>query len=220
MNRAQEQKILDGLRQAVIDGDVQGTEELARKTIKEGMDPLIALEEGLGKGMSIVGDCFGKGETFLPELVIGADAMQAGTNILVEELKSRGIKRKSRGKFLIGTASGDIHYIGKTLVATLLTTNGFEVIDIGEDKSAENFVEVVRQHRPDIVGISALLITTMLYQREVIEALSQADLRSVKVMVGGGPVTAEWAEEIGADAYGMNAADAVTKARALMDLNE
>lgn len=221
MNREQEQGLLEALKQAVIDGDAQKAEELATKAVEEGMDPLLALEEGLGKGIKIVGDGFGKGEMFLPELVSGADAVQAGTKILTEELKNRGMARKSMGTFLIGTATGDIHFIGKTLVATLLTTNGFEVVDIGEDKSAENFVDAVQQHQPDIVGISALLTSSMLAQREVLKALSEANLRSqVKVMVGGGPVTAEWAEEIGADAYGINAYEAVTKAKALMGRDE
>lgn len=221
MNREQEQGLLEALKQAVINGDTQEAEELAKEAVEEDMDPLLALEEGLGKGIKIVGDGFGKGEMFLPELVSGADAMQAGTKILTEELNSRGMARKSVGTFLIGTAAGDIHFIGKTLVATLLATNGFEVWDIGEDKSAEDFVEAVQQYKPDIVGISALLTTSMLAQREVLKVLSEANLRSqVKVMVGGAPVTAEWAEEIGADAYGINAYEAVTKAKALMGLNE
>ncbi len=221
MNREQEQGLLKALQQAVIDGDTQETETLAKKAVKEGINPLLALEEGLGKGIRIVGDGFGKGEAFLPELIGGADAMQAGAKILQEELKSRDMVKKSTGKFLIGTATGDIHFIGKALVATLLITHGFEVMDIGEDKSARDFVDAVRQYQPDIVGISALLTTSMLAQRDVIEALSEANLRSqVKVMVGGGPVTAEWAEEIGADAYGMNAYEAVTKAKTLVGFNE
>lgn len=222
MDKEQEQKLLDGLRRAVIEGDVQGAEDLARKTIKKGIDPLLALEKGLTSGITFVGNCFGNGEMFLPELVISADAIQAGTKILLEEINNKGLEiRSSRHKFVIGTAEGDIHYIGKNIVATLLTANGFEVIDIGEDKTTENFVEAVIQHRPGIIGISTLLSTSMLCQREIIEALIEADLRrSVKVMVGGGPVSADWAEEIGADAYGINANDAVVKAKALLDVNE
>ncbi len=220
MNREQEQGLLKALQQAVVDGDTQETEALAKKAVQEDIDPLLALEEGLGKGIRVVGDGFGKGEMFLPELIGGADAMQAGTKILTEKLKSRGMARKPVGKVVIGTAAGDIHIIGKALVTTMLTINGFEVLDIGEDKSAAAFLEAVRQHQPNIVGISALLTTSMITQKEVVQVLSEAGLRSqVKVMVGGGPVSQEWAEEIGADAYGMNAHEAVIKAKALLSID-
>ncbi len=221
MNREQEQGLLDALRQAVVDGDIQETEALARKSVQEGIDPLLALEDGLGKGIKIVGDGFGKGEMFLPELIGGADAMQAGTKILTEKLKSTGMAKKPAGKIVMGTAAGDIHIIGKALVTTMLIVNGFEVLDIGEDKSAADFLEAIRQHQPDIVGISALLTVSMITQKEVVQALSEAGLRSqVRVMVGGGPVNQEWADEIGADAYGMNAYEAVTKAKTLMGFND
>jgi len=221
MNREREQGLLKSLQQAVIDGDIQETEALANKAVQEGIDPLLALEEGLGKGIKTVGDGFGKGEMFLPELIGGADAMQAGTKILTEKLKSTGMAKKPAGKIVIGTAAGDIHIIGKALVTTMLIVNGFEVLDIGEDKSAADFLEAIRQHQPDIVGISALLTISMITQKEVVQALSEADLRSqVKEKVGGGPVNQEWADEIGADAYGMNAYEAVTKAKALMGFND
>lgn len=221
MNREQEQGLLKALEQAVVDGDIQETEALANKAVQEGIDPLLALEEGLGKGIKIVGDGFGKGEMFLPELIGGADAMQAGTKILAEKLKSTGMAKKPVGKIVIGTAAGDIHIIGKALVTTMLIVNGFEVLDIGEDKSAADFLEAIRQHQPDIVGISALLTISMITQKEVVQALSEAGLRSqVKVIVGGGPVNQEWSDEIGADAYGMNAYEAVTKAKTLMGFND
>lgn len=221
MNREQEQGLLKALQQAVVDGDIQETEALANKAVQEGIDPLLALEEGLGKGIKIVGDGFGKGEMFLPELIGGADAMQAGTKILAEKLKSMGMAKKPVGKIVIGTAAGDIHIIGKALVTTMLIVNGFEVLDIGEDKSAADFLEAIRQHQPDIVGISALLTISMITQKEVVQALSEAGLRSqVKVIVGGGPVNQEWSDEIGADAYGMNAYEAVTKAKTLMGFND
>lgn len=221
MNREQEQGLLKALEQAVVDGDIQETEALANKAVQEGIDPLLALEEGLGKGIKIVGDGFGKGEMFLPELIGGADAMQAGTKILAEKLKSMGMAKKPVGKIVIGTAAGDIHIIGKALVTTMLIVNGFEVLDIGEDKSAADFLEAIRQHQPDIVGISALLTISMITQKEVVQALSEAGLRSqVKVIVGGGPVNQEWSDEIGADAYGMNAYEAVTKAKTLMGFND
>lgn len=220
MNREeQKQELLDALKQAIISGDTEKTVQLAKKAIKEGVDPLLALEEGLGKGIKTVGDAFGAGETFLPELIIAADAVKAGTQILTEELKRRGIERKAIGTVVIGTAAGDIHDIGKTIVATLLVANGFEVYDLGADLSPEKFVGAVRQYKADIVGISSLLTMSMISQPEVLKALSEANLRDkVKVMVGGGPVTANWAEQIGADGYGVNAAEAVTKAKAFMGL--
>ncbi len=221
MNSKQEQELLEALRQAVIDGDMQAAEEQAKKAIKEDIDLLLAMEQGYGKGIKIVGDGFGNGEMFLPEMIAAADAMQVGNKILLHELKNRGIDKKATGKYVIGTAEGDIHIIGKTLVATMLTVNGFEVVDIGEDISAESFLEAVRVHDADILGISVLLTTSMGTVPDVIQALSEANLRSqVKVMVGGGPVTEEWAKEIGADAYGVNAYEAVEKARLLMGFEE
>jgi methylmalonyl-CoA mutase cobalamin-binding domain/chain len=154
---------------------------------------------------------------FLPELIISAEAMKAGTRLLTVDLGGKGIVRKPLGTVVIGTVAGDIHDIGKTIVATLLTANGFEVVDLGVDVPAERFVESAIRHKADIVGMSSLLSTTMVKQRKVMQALSDANIRSkVKVMVGGAPVTAEWAKEIGADAYAVNAADAVTMARTLM----
>ena len=219
MSTAEKQGLLQALQQAVISGDTEETERLAKTAIKEGVDPLVALEEGLGKGIKAVGDAFGAGETYLPELIIAADAMKAGTVILTEALKAKGIERKAVGTVVIGTATGDIHDIGKTIVATLLAANGFDVVDLGVDVSPGEFVEAVREHEADVLGISSLLTMSMVTHPEVLKALEEANLRGqVKVMVGGGPVTAEWAEQIGADAYGVNAHEAVTKARALLGL--
>jgi len=221
MNKEQEQGLLKALQEAVISGDPQNAEQVAKKAVKEGIDPLLALEEGLGKGISTVGDCFGAGTMFLPELASAADAMQAGTKIFVEELNKSGVERKVVGRVVIGTAAGDVHDIGKTLVATMLVVNGFEIYDLGTDNSAKKFVEAVRQYQPDIVGISALITTAMVGQRDVLEALAEYNLRSkVKVIVGGGPVTAEWAEQIGADGYAVNAVEAVTMIKALMGINQ
>jgi len=218
--KEKEQKLLDALQQAVIQGDAVKTDHLAKAAIEQGVDPLLALEEGLGKGIRMVGDAFGKEELFLPELIIAADAMKAGTSILAAELKKRGVERKPIGTVVIGTSSGDIHDIGKTIVATMLTANGFDVYDLGVDVSPEKFVAAVKQHNANIVGISSLLTTSMINQPEVIKALMEANLRDkVKVIIGGGPVSAEWAEMIGADGYGVNAAEAVVKVRALLSLD-
>lgn len=217
--KEKEQTLLEALQQAVIQGDVEKTDQLAKAAIEQGVDPLLTLEEGLGKGIRIVGDAFGKEEMFLPELIIAADAMKAGTRILVAELKRRGVERKPIGTVVIGTAAGDIHDIGKTIVATMLTANGFEVYDLGVDVSPEKFVAAVREYKADMVGISSLLTMSMINQPEVIKALVEANLRDqVKVIVGGGPVTAEWAKQIGADGYGVNAAEAVEMIRVLLGL--
>ncbi len=215
MNR---QILFEALQQAVVDGDPPEAKRLAQQAIVENADPLLALEEGLGKGIKTVGDAFGSGEMFLPDLIIAAKAMKEGTDVLVEELRRRGVERKSVGTVVIGTCAGDIHDIGKTIVATLLTANGFRVFDLGVDVSTDRLVATAREVEADILALSALLTTTMVQQRTVIKAVHQAALRC-KVMVGGGPVTQSWAEQIGADAYGRNAAEAVVEARLLMGLN-
>jgi corrinoid protein of di/trimethylamine methyltransferase len=217
MGKGNTAQLLNDLRQAVISGHIKETEKLSLLSIEERIDPFIAVEEGLSRGIKFVGDSFGRGELYLPDLIMAADAMKVGTAILSEEMKKRGGGKSSLGKFVIGTAKGDIHDIGKTIVATLLTANGFEVNDIGIDISEEKFVESVREYKADIIGISSLLTTTMPAQGATIVALKEANIRDrVKVMVGGAPVTKQWAERIGADAYAVNAADAVVKAKILM----
>ncbi len=210
-----QQELFEALRQAVVNGDSEETKRLSKKAIEEKVDPLLALEEGLSKGIKTVGDAFGSGEMFLPDLIISADALKEGTNILVEELKRRGVERKPIGTVVIGTCEGDIHDIGKTIVATMLTASGFQVFDLGVNVPTDQLLAKAREVDADILALSALLTTTMVNQRTVIEAVHQAGLKC-KVMVGGGPVTQSWADKIGADAYGRNAAEAVTEARALM----
>jgi trimethylamine corrinoid protein len=211
-----EEKIIEGLKNAVINYDVEGAGELAKKALDLGIDPIRAIEEGLAKGIREVGEKFAKKELFLPELIMAAETMKNCLKVFEPELQSRKIERKSLGKVLIGTVAGDIHDIGKTIVAALLTANGFEVIDLGVDVSAQTFVKGAKELRPQIVALSALLTTSLPQQREVIENLKKEGIRNdVKVMVGGAPVGIEWAEEIGADGYGANATEAVDVAKRL-----
>jgi corrinoid protein of di/trimethylamine methyltransferase len=168
-------------------------------------------------GMNVVGEKFGSGEYFLPDLIIAADGMQQAMALLEPELRARQQSVESAGTMVIGTVKGDIHEIGKSLVGTMLSANGFKVHDLGVDVPTEKFVAAVRETGANLVGLSALLTTTMTVQKQVIDALSAAGLRQqVKVMVGGAPVTRSWAEEIGADAYAEDAMSAVTMARQLV----
>jgi len=212
-----EAEIIKGLENAVINYNIEAAVELAKKALDAGIDPVKAIEEGLAKGIREVGEKFGRKEIFLSELIMAAEAMNSGLKVLEPEIKKRKTERKSLGKVLIGTVAGDIHDIGKTIVAAMLTANGFEVIDLGVDVSVETFVEKVREIQPHILALSALLTTSMPMQKEVIEALKKAGLRHrVKVMIGGLPVTSKWAEEIGADGYAANAAEAVEVAKKLV----
>jgi corrinoid protein of di/trimethylamine methyltransferase len=209
--------IYDKLAQAVIDGEVEDAEELARQALELGLDPLTCINEGLTKGIKRVGELFSSGEFYLPELVIGADVMKAALAIL-EPVMLAGQNRDFVGKVVLGTVKGDLHEIGKTLVGTMLIANGFQVIDIGVDKSSEDFIVAIQESQASIVGASALLTTTMLQQRKLIEALEEAGLRDqVKVMVGGAPVTANYAKDIGADGYAEDAISTVDLAYRLID---
>jgi trimethylamine corrinoid protein len=210
--------ILKKLGEAVRNFDEELSRSLAEKAVEMGVDPVEALEEGLAKALREVGDRFGRGDAFITELIAAAQAMEAGAEVLNKEIVRRGASRKAVGRFLIGTVEGDIHSIGKNIVATMLSAAGFEVVDIGVDVKAEDFIEKVRELKPDILGLSALMTTTMVKQKEVIKALRDADLRDgVKVIVGGAPVTEDWVDEIDADACGLDAGSAVQTALGLME---
>jgi corrinoid protein of di/trimethylamine methyltransferase len=209
------QEILEKLTQAVIDGEPEDAEDLARQALAAGLDPLDCINRGLTPGIDRVGELFATGEYFLPDLILGGDAMKAALSIL-EPALTENQERQIVGKVVLGTVAGDLHEIGKTLVGTMLTANGFEVTDIGIDQPATEFVRAVKDTGATLVGASALLTTTMLHQREVIEALREAGLRdTVKVMVGGAPVTESWADQIGADGFAEDAISAVTLAKRL-----
>jgi len=215
------EKLIEDLRNAVINYDAEGAENLAKKALSMNIDPLKVIEEGLTVGIREVGEKFANGEIFLPELIMAAEAMKKALDVLLPELKKTGKERKVLGKVVIGTVAGDIHSIGKNIVASMLIANGFEVYDIGEDVPAEKFVEKVKELKPNIVGLSALMTTTLPEQKKVIEALKREGLRDkVKVIIGGAPTSMEWAEEIGADGWAPDASEAVKVAKKLLRISE
>jgi corrinoid protein of di/trimethylamine methyltransferase len=211
------EEIFQKLAQAVVDGEPDDARALAEQALAMGLDPLACIDQGLTRGIQRVGELFSSGEFFLPELIIGADTMKAALEVL-EPAMLADQKREVVAKVVLGTVKGDLHEIGKTLVGTMLTANGFQVIDIGVDKPVEDFIVAIKESGATIVGASALLTTTMLEQRKLVEALKQAGLREqVKVMVGGAPVTASFAEEVGADGFAEDAISAVSLAFRLAD---
>lgn len=211
------EELFAAMTQSIIAGEADDAAELARQALAQGIDPLAAINQGYVPGVQHIGQEFSCGNAFLPELVMAGEAMKAAIAVLEPEMARQGVARTLEGRVVLGTVRGDIHEIGKTLVGTLLTAHGFEVYDLGVDVEVSRFVEKVRQVNADLVGLSALLTTTMVVQRQVIQALDEAGLRpGVQVMVGGAPVTRQWAAEIGADGYAEDATGAVDLARELM----
>jgi len=215
-----DQILFEDMSNSVINGDLEEATRLSQQVIAQGISPLEAINKGFVAGIDYVGAQFGAGEMFLPELVMAAEAMKAAIAVLEPELNRQGTERKSLGNIVIGTVRGDIHDIGKTLVATLLSASGFQVMDLGCDVTIETFIEKCRQTNADIVGLSAMLTTTMVYQKDIIKAFEEAGLRSkIKIMVGGAPVTQNWAMEIGADGFSEDAFGAVSLAKHLLSLS-
>jgi len=205
------------MAQSIIDGDTDLAVELANQAIAAGIDPLDAITNGFVKGVNRVGESFACGQAFLPELVMGGEAMKAAVAALEPEMQKRGTRRQVIGKVVLATVEGDIHEIGKTLVGTMLSAAGFEVVDLGVDVPTARIVATTKEVNADIVGLSALLTTTMVKQKEVIDALDKQGLRrKVKVMVGGAPVTLDWVRMIEADGYSEDAIGAVTVAKQLV----
>jgi corrinoid protein of di/trimethylamine methyltransferase len=211
------ERLFEELAQAVIDGLPEKAQALAQEALDAGIEPLAAIDQGLKPGMDVVGEGFAQGELFIPDLMMSGEAMKAGIAALESELLKRKQQRQVLGKVVIGTVQGDIHEIGKTLVATMLAASGFEVHDLGVDVSPQQFLDKVREVEPDVLGLSALLTTTILSQETVILMLKEAGLRDkVRVIIGGVPASLEWAEEIGADAYAENATEAVDVIKGLV----
>lgn len=206
------------IKSSVIEGEPDKIDYLIHEALNSGLEPLEIIDQGLMPGMNVVGERFSRGEYFLPHLVIAGKVMQNAMKLLEPELVAREQTKKSSGTVVIGTVMGDIHEIGKSLVAIMLTANGYTVHDLGVNVPTESFIAKIKETGAELVGLSALITTTMTVQREIIEALIEAGIRhQVKVMVGGTPVTPEWAESIGADGYGEDALAAVTLAGDLME---
>ena len=211
------EELFEAMCQSVIDGDPDEAMELARESLTEGVDPLESIDKGYVPGIHHVGDRFHTGEMYLPDMMAAARAMQQAITVLEPEMLARASKRQVVGRVVIGTAKGDIHEIGKNLVGMMLTADGFEVHDLGVDVSPERFVDKVREVDADVVGVSALLTTTMTNMKAVVDAVKASDLAGkAKVMIGGAPVTQSFCDEIGADGYAPDAASAADLAKSLL----
>jgi 5-methyltetrahydrofolate--homocysteine methyltransferase len=208
-------EIVSELRQAVVRGDMAQAKALAEQALKTGEDPAVLLNEALISGMEHVGELFKANEVYVPEVLLSAKSMQQAMQVLKPSLVKGGIK--PRGTVVVGTVRGDLHDIGKNLVAMMLEGAGFEVVDLGNDVPPERFVEAAVEHKADLIGMSALLTTTMYTMKETIDILKHhRDAPAIRTMIGGAPVTASFAREIGADGYGSDAATAVDLAKKFM----
>ena len=210
-------ELYEKMAQSIIEGDADASSALAKEAIAAGIHPLDAITKGFVIGVNTVGDAFGRGEAFLPELVMAGEAMKAAVAVLDPELKMLGSERRMLGKVVIATVEGDIHEIGKSLVATMLGASGFEVYDLGVDAPSDKIIGKALEVNADIIAMSALLTTTMIRQKEVIEELEKEGLRNkFKVIVGGAPITRDWVKTIGADGYSEDAVGAVAIAKQLL----
>jgi corrinoid protein of di/trimethylamine methyltransferase len=211
--------VIAELKEAVVQGKPDKAVAAAQRVVELQIDPIEAFELGLKSGISEVGDGFAAGDLFLPDLVLSAETMKAAAEILEAEISRSGTKRSEVGKVVLGTVQGDLHDIGKTIVATLLTSHGFDVVDLGVNISTDDFIETVKREKPDVLGMSSLLTVTAKELKKVISALKEHGLRQdVKVIVGGGAVTAPYAEEIEADGYGQNAELGVRMTKVLLGI--
>ncbi len=209
--------MLESMATAIIEGDEDMAKEGAQNALDTGIGPLEALEQGFSKGMDVIGARFGTGEAFLPELLMAANAFNAAMEIIKPALESSQQQAGKVGTVVLAAVKGDVHSIGKNIVATMMEINGFEVVDLGIDQPSLNVIEAAEKNKADIIALSSLMTTTMPYQREVIDTLTEMKIRDkYAVLVGGGPVNQRWADEIGADGYGNTAVDAVDVAKTLL----
>jgi trimethylamine corrinoid protein len=211
------QEILENLKNAIIDGDNSKAKESAQAALEFQIHPLTAVEQGLSKGMTVVGERFENGEAFLPELLQAAEIFNTAMEVLQPALDAQKSERTKAGKIVMGSVKGDVHNIGKNIVSTVMGIHGYDVIDLGVDVPSLTFLEEAEKVKADVIGLSAIMTTTMPYQREVIEVLKERNLRDgYIVIIGGGSVTDAWTDEIGADAWGKSAIDAVEKLNNLL----
>lgn len=211
------EELLARMGKAIIEGNKDEAEALAKEALEKKMDLVEVIEKGYVPGIQKVGDLWEKGEYFLPELITSAECMKSAMNILQPEMEKAQIQTQSKGKVVIGTVEGDIHDIGKNLVSSMLSANGFDVHDLGADVKLEQFIEKAEEVDANFICLSALLTTTMLGQKRVVETLKEKGLLDrIKVLVGGAPVNQKWADDIGADGYGENAMVAVKVAQKII----
>ena len=212
-----EQEILKRLSDAVLQFDSEAAADAARASVAANINPVKAIEEGLAVGLRVIGDKFEAGELWLPHLILGADAMEAAIKVLEEHMPRDALESTSRGTVVIGTVEGDIHDLGLRIVASMLRANGFKVYDLGCNARSLDLIQKAKEVDADIIAASSLMTTTMPFMRDLVEALESAGLRDrFKVLVGGGPVSKEWAKAIGADGYGKDASEAVKAAKQLV----
>ena len=210
-------QLMENIVRSIIDGDQVKAQEYAREALNINIDPLEVVESGFSRGMAIVGESFERGESYLPELLMAAATFKAAMEILEPEIEAQNKEIAKAGTVLLGTVKGDVHDLGKNIVAMVLETNGFSVVDIGVDVPSLNFIEEAKNVKADVIALSSLMTTTMPAQREIIEILKEKNLRDEYfVIVGGGPVSEEWAERIGADGFGKTAVDAVELIKKLL----
>lgn len=211
-----QEKLFDEISEAIVNLDKEKAIQLAKKAIDEDIELLDVIEKGFGEGIRRIGDLWDEGEFFLPELMLGGTIMQEAMNLLLPHLKA-GSENISRGKVVIATIEGDIHSIGKTIVGTMLSANGFDVYDLGADVPAEEIIKVAVEKNADIIGVSALLTTTMIGQKKIIEILENRNIRDkFKVILGGAPVTNTWVKKCRADGFAGSAVEAVKLVKSLL----
>jgi corrinoid protein of di/trimethylamine methyltransferase len=211
--------ILNKLKESIEKLDKDLAEVAAKEAVDAGLEPMEAIQNGLGKGMNTISDLFDDGEMFVPQILMAAEAFEAAVDIITANLTEAACHATKLGKVIVHTVQGDIHDVGKNIVKTMLRASGFEVIDLGRDVPVEEVVKKAIELNVDIISGSALMTTTMPSQRDIIKALEEQGVRGkFKCMFGGAPVTQEWVDKIGADAYGDNAAEAIAKAKELVGM--